>query len=83
MDHVHTKQQAVIEKLKQKRASSLATVKEVPSSTANASESQEPSSGAMINIKKIEVPKAPTPTQPKVKAATAIVEANKPEKNDK
>ena len=29
MDHVHEKQQAVLEKLKQKRASSLATVKEI------------------------------------------------------
>ena len=28
MEHVHLKQQAVLEKLKQKRASSLATVKE-------------------------------------------------------
>ena len=33
MDHVHTKQQAVIEKLKSKRASSLATVREEPPST--------------------------------------------------
>ena len=30
MEHVHTKQQAVIEKLKQKRASSLATIREAP-----------------------------------------------------
>lgn len=28
MDHVHMKQQAILEKLKQKRASSLANVKE-------------------------------------------------------
>lgn len=34
MDHVHTKQQAVLEKLKQKRANSLATVNECGDSAA-------------------------------------------------
>ena len=89
MDHVHTKQQAVIEKLKQKRASSLATVKETPSvsNAANASsgsQKEATNSGAMINIKKIEVPKAPTPTKPRTeKAATANVESKPPQTDEK
>lgn len=51
MEHVHEKQQAVLDKLKQKRANSLAAVTEI---TPTASEEE---SKATVNIKKIEVPK--------------------------
>ena len=38
----------------------------------------------MINIKKIEVPKAPTPTKPRTeKAATANVESKPPQTDEK
>jgi len=52
MDHVHTKQQAVLDKLKQKRANSLATV---PDSSIAAKEGHDKSEESLptINIKKI------------------------------
>ena len=57
MDHVHAKQQAVIDKLKQKRASSLATVKDNPPAVNVTSQASD-NAAEMINIKKIEVPKS-------------------------
>jgi hypothetical protein len=54
MDHVHAKQQAVLEKLKQKRAQSLATVND-----SNTDDQTKPESELMsketINITKIAV----------------------------
>ena len=57
MDHVHMKQQAILEKLKQKRASSLANVKEQTEEKVAGEEKrvEDVKVEGTINLKKVEV----------------------------
>ena len=73
MEHVHVKQQAVLEKLKQKRASSLAGVNEL-AQTASEEESK-----VSINIQKVGVAK----TSEDLQKAEEVLRQSPPKGSDK